>query len=155
MSLFLRNLLFTLLQPGLVAGVVPYLILEQEGRWVWPDVNIVSNSGMILGLAGVVIMGICIIDFGRRGKGTLSPADPTRQLVVSGLYRFSRNPMYVGVLMILAGEALVFHSLWMAIYTLLIFVLFHGFIVWFEEPRLSRDFGVEYEEYSGKVRRWM
>jgi protein-S-isoprenylcysteine O-methyltransferase Ste14 len=75
------------------------------------------------------------------GKGTLSPADPTKKLVVKGLYRFSRNPMYVGVTMMLVGESIFFQSTALWTYSLIIFIAFNIFILFFEEPRLLDDFG--------------
>src|SRR6218665_3939928 len=109
MSLFLRNLFFTILQPGIVAGLIPYFILGN-------DVNKISNSfctiyriiGMATFIIGFVIMSVCIISFAVKGRGTLSPADPTKRLVISGLYRYSRNPMYIGVMMMLIGESIFF-----------------------------------------------
>ncbi len=97
----------------------------------------------------------CIFSFATKGQGTLSPFDPTKKLVKEGLYNYSRNPMYVGVLLILIGETLVYKSMPLALYTLGIFVLFHLFIVFVEEPRLKRDFGDQYIDYQRKVRRWV
>ena len=111
-------------------------------------------SGLTIFTVGLVIMLICVASFAVRGKGTLSPADPTKKLVISGLYRFSRNPMYVGVTMMLLGESIFFRSYMVGAYALLIFIAFNIFIVFFEEPRLQNDFGSEYNEYIKKVRRW-
>lgn len=112
-SLILRNLLFTILQPGLV------------------------------------------MSFAVKGQGTLSPADPTKRLVTTGLYRFSRNPMYVGVMMILIGEAAFFQSTDLWVYSLVVFIAFNTFILFFEEPRLRKDFTEEYNKYCQQVRRWI
>jgi protein-S-isoprenylcysteine O-methyltransferase Ste14 len=99
LSLLLRNLFFTLLQPGVVAGLVPYLLLRNEWRDVWhSSFNLLQYTGLLLFATGLVIMLDCILRFALEGKGTLSPVDPTRELVASGLYRLSRNPMYVGVM---------------------------------------------------------
>lgn len=155
-SLFVRNLIFTILQPGIVAGLIPYLILRNQ----WTVVNVhefkfIHYSGIILFLMGLVIMFHCIINFAVKGRGTLSPADPTRRLVIAGLYRFSRNPMYVGVMLILIGESVFSQSTDLWIYSLVIFSCFHIFIVLVEEPRLKRDFGDEYNQYRERVRRWV
>lgn len=156
MSLFLRNLLFTILQPGIIAVLVPFWlsgkslkqVFEQPFAWY-------HFLGFLVFTTGSAIVLICVASFAILGKGTLSPADPTKKLVVSGLYRFSRNPMYVGVTMMLMGESIFFQSYTVGAYTLLIFVSFNIFIAFFEEPRLQDDFGNEYKEYTKKVRRWL
>lgn len=155
-SLLLRNLFFTVLQPGVVAGLVPYLILRSSGRPIvlieWAFLHLV---GILLIAVGIGIALACILRFATDGKGTLSPLDPTRKLVIKGLYRYSRNPMYVGVMSILIGEALFYSSLWLAVYALVVFTAFHLFIHLHEEPRLRRDFGKEYDTYRENVRRWI
>lgn len=155
MSLFFRNLFFTIVQPGIVAILIPYwlsgktinTILEPLFAWY-------HYLGLMIFVIGLVLMLICIISFGIRGRGTLSPADPTKKLVISGLYRFSRNPMYIGVMMMLIGESIYFRSYVLGAYALLIFIAFNIFIVLFEEPYLKDKFGSEYNEYVKKVRRW-
>ena len=154
MALFLKNLVFTILQPGLVAGLIPYLIIK-EYDGVYQDCFPIAFWGYVLFIIGLAIMIYCIVSFGTRGLGTLSPAFPTQKLVLQGLYKYSRNPMYVGVLMILIGEAIVFKSIHLSVYTLLVFLGFHLFIIYFEEPRLKRDFGEEYKAYMTEVRRWI
>lgn len=155
-SLLLRNLFFTILQPGVVAGVVPYLILRSTGRDLIPgSFNTLHYAGAILMAAGFLIMIACILRFATEGRGTLSPLDPTKRLVVSGLYRYSRNPMYVGVMLILIGEAVFWRSPAMALYAAVIFIAFNIFISLHEEPRLRRQFAEEYERYVKRVRRWI
>lgn len=156
LSLLLRNLFFTLLQPGIVAGLVPYWLLGNKAKqvssqpWHWQQ-----YAGSIVFFFGLIIMISCIVNFAVKGKGTLSPADPTRQLVVSGLYKYSRNPMYVGVTFILIGEAIFFQSAALWQYTTLVFIAFNIFILLHEEPRLRRDFGEAYVQYCKQVRRWI
>lgn len=156
-SLFFRNLFFTILQPGIVVGLIPFLIVNGKEKEIFDQPwKFHHYSGAMIFSIGFVIMIICIINFAVQGRGTLSPADPTKKLVVAGLYRFSRNPMYVGVTMILIGEAIFFQSillLW--VYSLVVFVAFNLFIILVEEPRLRKDFGKEYNEYCKKVRRWI
>ena len=153
-SLLLRNLIFTALQPGLVAGVIPYYILDGE---ITPQTpwTLHTYGGLVLISLGLIIMFRCVLQFVWEGKGTLSPIDPTRRLVVRGLYRYSRNPMYVGVMLILIGEAIVIQSSALWIYLAIIFSAFNLFILIHEEPRLKRDFGQEYRLYCKKVRRWI
>lgn len=155
-SLFVRNLFFTILQPGLVAGLIPYWIIgfnvdSMIGQtWQWHH-----YSGLIIFTLGLFIMFWCIASFAIKGKGTLSPADPTKELVITGLYKFSRNPMYVGVILILIGEAVFFLSTELWVYTLFIFSTFNIFIWLVEEPRLRKDFGEAYHLYCQKVCRWV
>jgi protein-S-isoprenylcysteine O-methyltransferase Ste14 len=156
LSLFFRNLFFTILQPGIVAGLVPYWILGRKAEFSfsqpWQSYQYLA---VLVFLAGLVIMFHCIYKFAVEGQGTLSPADPTKKLVVRGLYKFSRNPMYVGVMLILVGEAVFFHSYDLWVYLLLVFLAFNLFIMLLEEPRLRRDFNQEYFQYCRKVRRWL
>ncbi|MBS1793008.1 MAG: isoprenylcysteine carboxylmethyltransferase family protein [Acidobacteria bacterium] len=155
-SLLLRNLLFTVLQPGLVAGLVPYLILRAGDRSFRPESPTIGTlAGGVLFVAGLIILTICILRFATEGRGTLSPLDPTRKLVVRGLYKYSRNPMYVGVMLMLAGECLFWPSWGLAVYAAVVFAAFNLFIRLHEEPRLRRDFGPEYENYRRRVRRWI
>lgn len=156
LSLFLRNLFFTILQPGIVAGLIPLWIVSGNVMWLLLKMSGINHyAGLILFTVGVVILFSCIFSFAMKGRGTLSPVDPTKKLVVDGLYRFSRNPMYLGVLMILAGETVYFRSIYLSFYLFIIFLAFSVFIRLHEEPRLLRDFGVEYQQYCKKVRRWI
>jgi len=156
LSLLLRNLFFTILQPGIVAGLIPYWLVRDSihDAFEKPLRSWLFLSILIF-IIGFYLMMDCILRFAIKGRGTLSPADPTKKLVISGWYRYSRNPMYVGVLLILLGEAIFFNveSLWS--YTIFIVIIFTIFIVFVEEPRLRRDFGEEYTEYCKKVRRWI
>jgi protein-S-isoprenylcysteine O-methyltransferase Ste14 len=154
-SLFFRNLFFMILHPGVVAGLIPYLILDNRFIKAFAGNFILQHYiGLVIFTAGLVVMLDCIIRFAIFGRGTLSPADPTKKLVVSGYYRYSRNPMYLGVLLILAGEAIFFNSAYLSLYFLLIVLAFNLFIRFFEEPQLTRQFGEEYQEYCRKVNRW-
>jgi protein-S-isoprenylcysteine O-methyltransferase Ste14 len=155
-SLLLRNLFFTILQPGMVCGLIPYLIAKDHYHLAFSQPPaFLQYIGIALFLAGVSITIHCIIKFAMDGRGTLSPADPTRQLVIAGLYRYSRNPMYIGVMATLLGESIFVQSSSLWLYTLLIFIAFNLFIVFWEEPRLRKDFGKSYEEYCRQVRRWI
>jgi protein-S-isoprenylcysteine O-methyltransferase Ste14 len=155
-SLLLRNLLFTILQPGIVAGLIPYLILRGRAGQLLPEnFSTAHYAGAVLMVVGFSIMAACILRFATEGKGTLSPLDPTKKLVVRGLYRYSRNPMYVGVMILLLGESLFWWSIALAGYAAVVFVGFNLFILLHEEPRLRREFGQEYESYFREVRRWI
>ncbi len=157
-SLFIRNLVFTILQPGIVAGLIPYWILGNNVNDIFVQHLLhrgLHYSGAIIFVIGFVIMLWCIISFAVQGGGTLSPVDPTKRLVVAGFYKFSRNPMYVGVILILIGEAIFFQSVDLWIYSLFVFIVFNIFTILVEEPRLRKDFGEEYKRYCKKVRRWI
>lgn len=154
-SLLLRNLFFTILQPGVVVVLVPYLILRLTGRELLPpDPGTTHVVGAALMAAGAAVALTCIVRFATEGKGTLSPLDPTKQLVVRGLYKYSRNPMYVGAMLTLVGETLFWWSPELAIYAVVVFVAFNLFVLLHEEPRCRRDFGDAYNEYCQRVGRW-
>lgn len=156
LTLLLRNLFFTILQPGTVAVLVPYLILRGTEESFFPRVWTASHfAGAIVMVAGTVIVLACVLRFATEGEGTLSPLDPTKKLVVRGLYRYSRNPMYVGMMLILVGEAVFWWSGAMVIYAVIVFVGFNLFILLHEEPRCRRVFGAEYDQYCQTVRRWV
>ena len=154
-SLIFINIIFTILYPGIVAGLIPCWIIGG-------DINVIifefeklhQLAGIFLFIAGFIIMTWCIVNFAVKGRGTLSPIAPTKKLVVSGLYRFSRNPMYIGVMLLLIGETLFFSSLSLCLYSFIVFLGFNLFIIAREEPRLKKDFGNDYDIYRKKVRRW-
>lgn len=156
MSLFLRNLVFTILQPGVVAGLVPFLIARKNFENSADQAFLIHQyAGILVCITGIGITLHCIANFAIHGRGTLSPADPTQQLVISGLYKFSRNPMYVGVMLMLIGEAIFTQSTSLLVYSISVFTAFNLFIVFREEPRLKKDFGTSYHEYCKTVRRWI
>ncbi len=154
MSLFFRNLLHALLLPGTVALLIPWLIARDEFAQVIVSAQWYQWFGILFFTFGAAVLIRCIAAFAQKGRGTLSPIDPTRELVVSGMYKYTRNPMYVGVLLMLIGWAIAVTMAELWWYTLLVFVVFNAFIHFVEEPRLRRDFGTSYLEYCKKVRRW-
>ena len=155
-SLLLRNLFFTILQPGFVAGVFPYWIARtQFNRVLNQPLGFYHFGALLIFVFGLMVMLACIFRFAFEGKGTLSPADETKQLVIGGLYRYSRNPMYIGVMLILIGETVFTLSSSLTIYSTIIFICFNLFIIIHEEPRLQKDFGDQYGQYRKKVRRWL
>jgi protein-S-isoprenylcysteine O-methyltransferase Ste14 len=152
--LVLRSLLFALLIPGTVVVLVPRWIISRSGNGANQ-----SSTLRLVGLLAIVIGGSllvgCIWDFARKGRGTLAPVDPPMQLVVLGLYRYVRNPMYVGALLALLGQAAFFKSLSLLCYAVAFFVWVHLFVVLYEEPTLRRRFGSSYERYCLTVNRWL
>ena len=155
MTLLLKNILFTVLLPGTVTVAVPYLILSGRSAgatwptdtWLWlGTVPVALGTGVLLR---------CVWDFAVTGRGTPAPVDPPRELVVRGLYRYVRNPMYVGVLSILLGEALFFRSTALLIYAAGFLLTVHLFVLLYEEPVLRRKFGESYQRYCRTVNRWL
>jgi protein-S-isoprenylcysteine O-methyltransferase Ste14 len=149
--LLLKSLLFTLVAPGTVAGWIPWLLVRDRS----------PASGSMLALAiglfglGGAIYAWCVWDFANFGRGTPAPIDAPRKLVIRGLYRFVRNPMYVGVLAVILAWAVWFQAASLAIYALGVAACFHGFIRFYEEPHLQQEFGSEYAAYRDRVGRWI
>jgi protein-S-isoprenylcysteine O-methyltransferase Ste14 len=152
--LALRSLLWTILLPGVVAGYVPWRFFGVSRARV--DVfNPTELPGLLSIGLGSVLLAACIFEFARSGRGTLSPVDPPRRLVVRGLYRYVRNPMYLSVTLLILGEALLTHSADLAAYWAVWFVAANLFVVGYEEPALRRRFGAGYDEYCHRVGRWI
>jgi protein-S-isoprenylcysteine O-methyltransferase Ste14 len=152
-GLALRSLLWIVLMPGIVAGYVPwrYFGLREARLGRVGPLPILGLAGFI---AGVLLLIACVWEFARSGRGTLSPVDPPRELVVRGLYRYVRNPMYLAVSLILLGEALAVGSWGLLLYWLVFFILANVFVVGYEEPNLRRRFGASYDRYTSTVGRW-
>ena len=153
-GLALRSILWTILLPGVVAGYVPWRYFGLSGAH--PDLRSPAHVVGLLGAGiGAIILLTCIREFARSGRGTLSPADPPRELVVRGLYRYVRNPMYVGVSLILLGEVLLTGSRGLLLYWAVFFAMVNVFVIGYEEPNLRRRFGESYERYTRSVGRWI
>jgi protein-S-isoprenylcysteine O-methyltransferase Ste14 len=152
-GLVVRALLAFLALPGSATVLVPWLVL-----W-WGGGGLASRGVRLAGVMPLAIGGLlllwCVIDFARVGRGTLAPIDPPRVLVRRGLYRLMRNPMYVAVLTILVGEALVFGSWAIAAWAAVLAAAFHLRVIWYEEPVLRRTFGPAFDEYCRTVPRWI
>ena len=152
--LALRALLFLILIPGTVAGYVPFRIIRGASGPPRVVVSLGSIASICLIVLGLCVLLRCVWDFFSVGRGTLAPVDPPRHLVVTGLYRFTRNPMYNGVLAVLLGEAWLFRSAALVQYAAVMFVLFNLVVLVYEEPALESQFGESYRAYRGKVPRW-
>jgi len=152
--LALRSLFWAAALPGIVAGYVPwrYFGLGQVAL-AWRDPF--QLLGILLAVLGVGLLATCIWEFARRGRGTLAPVDPPRELVVQGLYRFVRNPMYFSVATILLGELLIVRTAALALYCGCWLALVNLFVIGYEEPALRRQFGESYERYTKRVGRWI
>jgi protein-S-isoprenylcysteine O-methyltransferase Ste14 len=150
----LKTLIFTILVPGTLLGLVPWLLLRWSGEAVMPTFS-VWLIGLLPFCAGVILYFWCAGAFAFIGRGTPAPIDAPVFLVKSGPYRWVRNPMYLGVLSVFFGEAILFHSLLLVVCGLLISVVVHLFVVFYEEPTLRRQFGESYETYLRTVPRWL
>jgi protein-S-isoprenylcysteine O-methyltransferase Ste14 len=151
--LWLRSLLWTILMPGMVAGYIPWAFFGLDrARWQWSAPFL---TGALVTAAGMALLAACVVEFARSGRGTLSPVDPPRHLVVRGLYRYVRNPMYLSVTAILIGEVLLVRSVPLAVYWAVWFALVNLFVMAYEEPWLRDQFGDSYAEYAASVGRWL
>lgn len=110
--------------------------------------------GLLIGSAGAVVVLWCVYSLAWIGKGTPAPFDPPRVLVVQGLYRYLRNPMYAGSVLVLGGAALIYDSVSLLVYGCIFLAVAHFFVVIYEEPTLRQTFGPEYEAYCHRVGRW-
>ncbi len=151
MVLLLKNLLFTFLLPGTVAVYLPLSIASAEPTASAPRLAL---SGAMF-LVGLALYAWCVWDFARFGRGTPAPIDAPRRLVVRGLYRHTRNPMYVGVLTVVLAWAVYYGDVTLALYAAMVATCFHLFVVYYEEPHLAGEFGAQYERYCSRVPRWL
>ncbi len=154
LALALRSLLWTLLLPGVVAGYVPWRYFGL--RSVALDFALPAHWAGLLGIGlGAILLAMCIWEFARSGRGTLAPVGPPRALVVRGLYRYVRNPMYLSVTLALLGEVLLTWSGTLLVYWAIWFLVVNLFVLGYEEPVLRRKFGPDYERYRRTVGRWL
>jgi protein-S-isoprenylcysteine O-methyltransferase Ste14 len=148
----LKSILFFILAPGTVAGFIP-LVLLRTGSQV--QTSLLAYLAFPLWLIGIAMLVWCFWDFVQKGKGTPAPIEPPKELVVSGLYNYVRNPMYVGIASILIGHFLWFGFWSLLMYTAVVVIAFHSFVTLYEEPNLRRRFGNSYEDYLKRVPRWI
>lgn len=152
--LAIKILLFTLLVPGAVLLFIPYWLLSDLNGNLQPaNLAWALPAGFCL-ILGTAIYLRCAWDFAVDGLGTPAPIDPPKKLVVTGLYRRTRNPMFQGVLILLLAEYLLFAAPVLLVYAGLVALLFHTAVVFHEEPGLASRFGVSYSDYCRKVPRW-
>ena len=154
MTIF-KALFFTVFVVGTVAVLFPYRILKLSRNLALPGAGFLEYVAALLMLTGVAIYAWCSKEIELAGWGRSAPMEPPELLVVRGLYRHTRNPMYVGLLTLLAGEALLFRSGPLLLYALAMFSGFHVLVVAHEERRLARTFGAAYEDYRASVPRWL
>src|SRR6266699_4510526 len=147
----LKTLIFSILVPGTVAGFIPWFLLQGAVLLI-PSIWMIGLLPLLLGV-GLYLW--CAGAFTFIGKGTPAPIDAPKFLVKEGPYRWVRNPMYIAVLSVVSGEAILFRSFQLAEYALLVGIVVHLFVVFVEEPSLRSQFGESYETYLRTVPRWI
>jgi len=149
------SVLFFVVAPGVVAGLVPWWI----SHWQMQPPFLGWRSLRVAGVALIVLGTPALLDsfvrFALEGRGSPAPVLPTEHLVVTGLYRFVRNPMYVGVLAVILGQGLLLGDARVLRYGAAVWLAFFLFVIGYEEPTLRRTFGEEYERFCANVPRWI
>jgi protein-S-isoprenylcysteine O-methyltransferase Ste14 len=147
------SFLFTIGMPGVVAGLIPYLV---TGGWMASGAPFaVQLAGAVLLAAGIAVLAHTVVRFVVEGLGTPFPGAPTQNLVIGGLYRYVRNPMYLAVIAIIVGQAAILGSAILVVYAVIVFGTVASFVYLYEEPTLSREYGEQYAEYRSAVRGWL
>jgi protein-S-isoprenylcysteine O-methyltransferase Ste14 len=147
----LGSLGFLVLAPGVVAGLVPWWLTGWDTGWSWWPLQVV---GVALIVAGAVVLLHAFARFVFEGIGTPAPVAPTEKLVVGGLYRYVRNPMYLAVAAIIFGQGLVLGRPVLLVYGVIFLGVVAAFVHWYEEPTLTRTFGPQYDDYRRAVPGW-
>ena len=151
MGLLIRNLSFILVVPGLGGLWIPWWILTRGGATPEP---IAWYAGALIAIGAALYL-TCVWVFASVGRGTPGPWDAPRRVVAVGPYRWVRNPIYLSALLVVAGEAWLFLSLPLLVYTGVMAICFHLFVIGYEEPTLRRRFGEPYAQYLLSVPRWI
>jgi len=146
---------FLVIAPGFVAGWVPWRISHWRVGAPFFGLQLFRYVGGALLTLGVIGLLDSFVRFALQGIGTPAPVFPTRHLVITGLYRYVRNPMYVAVLLTILGQSLILGNRALLGYGGLVFVLFYGFVLAYEEPTMRASFGSEYQSYCAEVPRWI
>jgi protein-S-isoprenylcysteine O-methyltransferase Ste14 len=151
----LGSAVFLVLAPGTVAGYIPWRISGWHFAASLPGIPWLRWFGVILIAAGLPVLLDSFVRFALQGLGTPAPVFPTRHLVVSGWFRYVRNPMYVAVASLIVGQGLLFGSVGVLEYGAAVWLAFFLFVLLYEEPTLRRTFGAEYNEFCAHVPRWI
>jgi protein-S-isoprenylcysteine O-methyltransferase Ste14 len=147
--------IFLVVAPGIVAGYVPWRICRWHVEAPLLGISSFRLVGVLLIAAGLTVLLDSFVRFAFQGLGTPAPIFPTRHLVVSGLFRYVRNPMYIAVVSLILGQGLFFGSILVLEYGVAVFVGFYLFVLIYEEPTLLKSYGREYEEFCANVPRWI
>ncbi|QOZ28926.1 isoprenylcysteine carboxylmethyltransferase family protein [Bradyrhizobium sp. CCBAU 51753] len=151
----LGSALFFLVAPCVLAGLIPWSMTRWEFKPAFFGLEGARSVGVLLILVGLPGLVDSFARFALQGLGTPAPVAPTKNLVVTGLYRHVRNPIYLAVVAIILGQAMLFGDWRLVLLGALLWLAFHLFVVAYEEPTLRDTFGSEYEAYCANVRRWI
>ncbi|MGA3032936.1 MAG: isoprenylcysteine carboxylmethyltransferase family protein [Terracidiphilus sp.] len=151
----LGTAIFFALAPGTVVVLIPWWITHWHAPAHFHGLTLLRFIGAVIIASGAAIIVDSFARFAWQGLGTPAPLYPTRHLVVKGFYRFVRNPMYVSLLLILIGQALLFADTRLLIYALGAWLASHLFVLFYEEPRLRRSFPEDYARFATHVPRWI
>ena len=154
-SAIVGSAIFLVIAPGIVVGYIPWRICRWHVEAPLAGIFSFRILGVLLTAAGLPVLLDSFVRFAVQGLGTPAPIFPTRHLVVSGLYRFVRNPMYVAVVTLILGQGLFFGDVRVLEYGIAVWTAFHLFVLIYEEPTLRRTFGFEYEDFCTNVSRWI
>jgi protein-S-isoprenylcysteine O-methyltransferase Ste14 len=151
----LGTVIFLFIVPGFYVVLVPWLITRWQASHAVLDLAPLKALGWALIALGSAVVLDSFARFALQGIGTPAPVLPTRHLVVTGLYRHVRNPLYWAATSVIVGQGLLFASAWLLLYAAVVWALFHMFVVAYEEPTLRKSFGREYQRYVANVPRWL
>jgi protein-S-isoprenylcysteine O-methyltransferase Ste14 len=143
---------FFAVAPGVVAGVVPFLLTDWDANEWWLPVRVL---GAVVLVASVAVLVQAFARFVFEGRGTPAPVAPTDRLVVGGLYRYVRNPMYIAVVGAIVGQALVLGRVVLIAYAAVVWLVVASFVRLYEEPTLRQQFGADYDAYRAAVPAWV
>ena len=147
--------LFFAMAPSVVAGYVPWTLTHWQVRGPLAHLAVVRVIGLILLALGAIVLIQSFVRFVAEGRGTPAPIAPTERLVIGGLYRYVRNPMYLAVVAAITGQALALDQPGLLVYAAVVWVVVASFVRWYEEPTLASQFGAEYEAYRRSVPAWL
>ena len=151
----LGSALFFVAAPSVVAGLIPWWITRWEFQPPFFDLQATRAVGILLIFVGLPGLVDSFARFALQGLGTPAPIAPTQNLVVTGLYRYVRNPMYVSVVAVILGQAILFGDWRLMTYGGIMWLTFHTFVLTYEEPVLAQRFGPQYEDFRANVPRWI
>ncbi len=151
----LGSALFFVVAPCVLAGLIPWSMTRWEFRPAFFGLESARSVGVLLILVGLPGLVDSFARFALQGLGTPAPIAPPQNLVVTGLYRHVRNPMYVAVVAVILGQAILFGDGRLMTYGVFMWLAFHAFVLTYEEPVLAQSFGAEYEDFRANVPRWI
>jgi len=151
----LGSAVFLIVAPCFVAGLVPWWISRWRVEAPFFGMAIFRFIGGLLATLGVIGLLDSFTRFALEGVGTPAPVFPTQHLVVTGLYRYVRNPMYVAIVVAILGQGLILGNVALLAYGGLVWLLFHVFVLVYEEPTLGTTFDAEYQSFCAEVPRWI